>query len=401
MNELTNWIEQVSGAQWYWYVKYLSGNDTLANGSHQAGPYIPRAIISDLFPSLSEGKEENPRAEFGALIDSHGTEVWLTAIWYNNRLRGGTRNECRITNWGGASSPLLDPDATGSLCVLAFHKPDGRDVDVAHIWLCRSLAETEAIIDRVGPVEPGRGVVHNDSGLQLGIQVGPPDRPCRLAVDEIEADWLLEFPDALRIVQMAVGRLSSTRNQSPDVRLLRRRDCEYEIFLSIEEAIVLPRLKQGFDKVDTFVDFANAVTNRRKARSGKSLELHAREVFREEKLAHSHGQTSEAQKRPDFLFPSAEAYRNGSYPTAKLRMLAAKTTCKDRWRQILNEADRIQCKHLLTLQEGISPNQFAEMKNAGVVLVVPARLHESYHRDIRPELISLETFIEETRVRCT
>jgi hypothetical protein len=58
-------------------------------------------------------------------------------------------------------------------------------------------------------------------------------------------------------------------------------------------------------------------------------------------------------------------------------MLAAKTTCKDRWRQILNEADRIPAKHLLTLQEGVSEGQFREMNDAGVRLVVPRALHDA------------------------
>ena len=57
-------------------------------------------------------------------------------------------------------------------------------------------------------------------------------------------------------------------------------------------------------------------------------------------------------------------------------MLAAKTTCKDRWRQILNEAARIDVKHLLTVQEGVSSPQFREMKEEGVRLVVPKTLHK-------------------------
>ncbi len=78
-------------------------------------------------------------------------------------------------------------------------------------------------------------------------------------------------------------------------------------------------------------------------------------------------------------------------------MLAAKTTCKDRWRQILNEADRIQVKHLLTLQEGVSENQFKEMTEAGVKLVVPRALHDSYPKDIRQNLLSLKEFINNVR----
>jgi hypothetical protein len=50
-------------------------------------------------------------------------------------------------------------------------------------------------------------------------------------------------------------------------------------------------------------ELANAVTNRRKAGSGLSLELHARTIFDEEGLRYSHVEVSEGKKRPDFLFP--------------------------------------------------------------------------------------------------
>ena len=45
-------------------------------------------------------------------------------------------------------------------------------------------------------------------------------------------------------------------------------------------------------------------------------------------------------------------------------MLAVKSTCKDRWRQILAEADRLPVKHLLTLEPGISVAQTDEMTPA-------------------------------------
>jgi hypothetical protein len=79
-------------------------------------------------------------------------------------------------------------------------------------------------------------------------------------------------------------------------------------------------------------------------------------------------------------------------------MLAVKTTCKDRWRQILNEADRIKQKHLLTLQEGISEAQFKEMTQAGVQLVIPVPLMKSYSKKIQPHLQTLESFIGDIRL---
>jgi len=74
-------------------------------------------------------------------------------------------------------------------------------------------------------------------------------------------------------------------------------------------------------------------------------------------------------------------------------MLAVKTTCKDRWRQILDESARIRIKHLLTLQEGVSENQFRQMKEANVQLVVPQRLISKYPESIRSELLTFNMFL--------
>ena len=80
-----------------------------------------------------------------------------------------------------------------------------------------------------------------------------------------------------------------------------------------------------------------------------------------------------------------------------LALLAAKTCCKDRWRQVINEANRIEVKHLLTLQEGVSLNQFQEMEDEGIRLVVPKQIHRKYHKDIRGKLLGFDEFIKETK----
>lgn len=72
-------------------------------------------------------------------------------------------------------------------------------------------------------------------------------------------------------------------------------------------------------------------------------------------------------------------------------------TCKDRWRQVLNEANRIGKKHLLTVQQGISLNQFREMRVHDVQLVVPAEIIKLYHKDIRAEIMTVEGFLSEVK----
>ena len=322
----------------------------------------------------------------------------MRAIWYNKGLHGGKVNETRVTGFGGRRSPLLDPDSTGAVAVFAFMPRSDTDTAECRVWVCRSPAEEDLFEERLGPLEPGRWTLWSPDKGQLLIPMPSPAAPCRLARDEIPPAWLASFPTGAEIVAMAVG-LRPEAGRTPDDRLLRRRDCEYEIFLSVEEAIEMPRIRKGFDGIEAFVSHAQSILQRRKARAGRSLELQAREVFVEEGLREdedfAHGVESEPARRPDFLFPSQASYRDPDYPSERLRMLAVKTTCRDRWRQILNEAERIPTKHLLTVQEGVSEAQFREMKESGVRLVVPRRLWSHYPAAVQTELLSLEGFVDE------
>ena len=398
---LPDWIAEFARPENVWYVKRLSGNDTLANQSHQAGPYIPKELLFGAQPLLNNRDQLNPRVRLTAFVDSQPEVRQVTPIWYNGKLFGQTRNETRVTGWGGAASALLDPDSTGALAAFVFvNGATDAGASSLHIWVCEGYQD-EVIEDQVGPVDPGHSVIWRPG---VPVDLFSPNAAlssCRLARDQLPESWLHKFPTATEIVRKTV-ELRPLQSETPDSRLVRRRDCEFELFKSVEEAAEGPRIAQGFSSLDEFVTLALSVLQRRKSRSGRSLELHTREIFLEEGLIEgsqfSHSPVSEGEKRPDFLFPSQAAYRDRSVPDSSLRMLGAKTTLKDRWRQILNEADRIPRKHLLTLQEGVSENQFAEMQAAGVQLVVPVGLIESFPKPIRAHLMTLEQFIAEVRL---
>lgn len=80
-----------------------------------------------------------------------------------------------------------------------------------------------------------------------------------------------------------------------------------------------------------------------------------------------------------------------------LVMLGAKSTAKDRWRQILTEADKIPDKHLCTLEAGISTAQTLEMRRHRVTLVIPESLHSSYTNEQIRDMITVNGFIEFVR----
>lgn len=407
--DLEEWIAEQSASSAIWYAKRLSGNDTLANDAHQAGPYVPRDLLFRLFPALNTPTAVNPDHWFDLYVDSHADHKRVRAVWYNGRVRSaGTRNETRLTNLGGGASPLLNADSTGALAVFSFAlSADGTAAD-CHVWVCDNEIEAELFEERLGPVEPGRhviwspGVVPQDwddyFGL-LGLMRAPsPRASCFLSPSEIPPEWLVRFPSGATIIRRAV-EMARCAHMAPDARLLKRRLCEFEIFQSVEQEVFLPRVRGGFNDLDAFLRVAQSVLQSRKSRSGKSLELHAKEILIEEGFSEGsdfcHDVEIEGGKRPDFVFPSKSAYLDPEFPSHRLRMLAAKTTCKDRWRQVLNEADRIPTKHLLTLQEGVSEGQFQEMTEAGVRLVVPSALQGKYPQSVQAHLTSLETFIAE------
>src|SRR5579859_2980598 len=154
------------------------------------------------------------------------------------------------------------------------------------------------------------------------------------------------------------------------------------MFRTIERHIVTLRLKEGFGKdspnVDAFISFSLSVQNRRKSRVGYALENHIEHIIRRHEIRYARGKETENHSRPDFVFPGIEEYRDGGFPAERLSLLGVKSTCKDRWRQVLAEAARIEKKHLLTLEAGISESQTAQMRVSQLALVVPAAIQNSY-----------------------
>ena len=148
-----------------------------------------------------------------------------------------------------------------------------------------------------------------------------------------------------------------------------------------------------------FLSFSLSVQNRRKSRMGQALQNHLEEIFRLRGIRCTPQAHTENRNRPDFLFPGEKEYRDGAFPSARLSMLGVKSTSKDRWRQVLTEAERVPDKHLFTLEPGISVMQTDEMHRHGLTLVVPQALQATYTREQAAWVLSLEEFIALARRR--
>lgn len=172
------------------------------------------------------------------------------------------------------------------------------------------------------------------------------------------------------------------------------------LFRTLERYMVADRLAKGFEgDVDSFMSFSLSVQNRRKSRVGLALENHLEELFAGCGIRYSRTAVTENRSKPDFIFPGQAEYHNPAFNPLNLTMLGVKSTCKDRWRQVLAEAGRIERKHLLTLEAAISTSQTGEMQAKKLQLVLPRSLRATYTAEQQSWLMDLSSFTELVRDR--
>lgn len=238
----------------------------------------------------------------------------------------------------------------------------------------------------------------------IGIVV---DSPSDSYLDQMLKHFPKGFPTTRAFSAYARSTLTDIQSDDDsDMVLMAWMEREEILFRTLERYLISDRLSKGFapegDRgVDTegFLQFSLSVQNRRKSRVGLAFENHLEEILNRKKVRYKRGVVTENRCKPDFLFPGIAEYRNPAFDPLNLTMLGVKSTCKDRWRQILSEASRIPGKHLLTLQPSISENQTREMMAEKVQLVVPASLHTTYTVEQQAWLYDLNTFISMVKER--
>jgi len=374
------------------FYKFISANETGATGAHVSGFYIPKTCWH-LFAQEPLRKGTNLTTE--VTIHWQGDE--LISLSHAKYYGVGTRNECRLTR-NGRGFPYLTDSHIGSMLVIVkttdtefagFVIDDADDQDDFLAATGASVSAHGALIEKaVGPLSViGQiGSAADESlftSLFQGLQTELPDTDA-LGQEARDIARKLRHRDSVR---------------DPDTALLDWYDTEWNLLQSFETSHYAKQLLNPFPSVTELLKVANAMLNSRKSRAGHALEHHLVQVFADNHISNSHCATTENRKKPDFLFPGIVQYKNPHYPVENLVVLAAKTTCKDRWRQILNEADRLRGRshYLMTLQQGISAGQLLEMQSEHVIVVSPAQFHQYYPQEWRSSLMTLKEFLEQTR----
>lgn len=232
---------------------------------------------------------------------------------------------------------------------------------------------------------------------EIGIEY---EDPTSNTIDSIIGKFGLNFPSTREFSLLARQTLPSvSANDDPDLALSAWLNHEDKMFRALEKKIIHKRLESGFETkgevdVEGFLKFSKSVHQTRYSRMGKSLEHHLAAVFDAFDLKYTRTAQTENKTKPDFLFPSEKAYWDSSFPESQLVMMGSKSSCKDRWRQVLSEAKKIKNKHLFTLETSISENQTNEMQANNLQLILPKNIHSSYKSKQQEWLMSLSEFIK-------
>jgi EcoRII C terminal/Restriction endonuclease EcoRII, N-terminal len=370
------------------FSKYITANDTGATGGHQAGFHIHKQAWPLFFDE--QGTKGTNKDRYITIKWQGDFETDSRFIYYGT----GTRNEYRLTRFG-KGFPYLQDENIGDLLVIcrkgadyyeAFVLQSDEDIDEFFAALNISTGDTNGLVPKQFEQTAEEKLYQCFMGLLKALKE--------------------EFPTTVELAANARNCYNGSYNISqgtikanPDREILNWLNAEFQLFKIIENDRYNHRIKTPFKTVEELVDTANTILNRRKSRAGKSLEHHLAEVFKISGLQFAAQTVTEDKKKPDFIFPDIGSYLNPKFDKDKLVVLASKTTCKDRWRQILNEADRVKTKHLFTLQQGISTNQLTEMYKYDVCLVVPAQYMTCFPPEFRQRILTLGGFIEHVNIR--
>lgn len=371
--------------------KFLSATDTNAASSNQAGILLKKSAETLLFSASEIAQAGNLKKT--VKIHWQDGAVTESSFSYYRNFAQESKKEIRLTRFG-KGFPFLTAEYTGALFVLTRQSQD----EYRGFFL-NTDDEIEDFLNAFG-ISPAE-----TDGI-IGTEMLEPETVKNMAFQEFLSNLTTDFPESelmsatAREIENRIYNHAEYIITNPDQKIINWTNMEYSLFRALEHLRYGELIRTGFGSVEEFVRVANMVINRRKSRAGKSLENHLAAIFDSNQIRYEKQVVTEGRKKPDFLFPSQNAYRDPNFSVNNLVTLAAKTTCKDRWRQVLNEADRLKnsTKYLFTLQRGISGTQMDEMQAEKLVLVVPEPYIREYPEDRRNRIWTLAKFVDHIKM---
>ena len=190
---------------------------------------------------------------------------------------------------------------------------------------------------------------------ELGIE---PEEAETDKLDDILKKHRTKFPTTAEFAKLARESLKEiSAKDEADKVLIAWLEREELLFRRLERHIVSDRLKGGFMNgeeadVDGFIASPSVCRTAQIPRGITGTSRRGTTEGAQHKISATGRHGRKEQTR--LPLPGQKEYQDLTYSLQKLTMLGSKSTLKDRWRQVLDEADRITHKHLLTLEPGVS-----------------------------------------------
>jgi hypothetical protein len=395
-------------SQYFWKVaaKRLSAVEVDANASNQH-EINGSKTLKELIGTFDDGDTRYyPTKFFWLAEENESVTAEGKMSWYDSRYNQPDRSaEWRLFY---PSNDVFDLASEGDLLILALRTDNslmciissaGSTMENQLLWLFNVPVQ----VNRDFPVYRIEDKTDKEVDFvvrfildELGIE---PEEPDAGNLDKLLEKFGNKFPKTREFSAFArktFGEVDSIGD--PDFAIVSWMNHEEKLFRRLERHIVSEKLekfkKEDKTDVDKFLEFSMSVLQRRKSRAGYALELHLEEIFKANKIRYSCKPKTEMKSRPDFLLPDIKFYFEDNFPVDCLTLLGVKTTLKDRWRQVLAEGDRIENKHLLTLEPGISVAQTDEMREKKLQLVVPASIHSTFLDAQVKEILSVKGFLD-------
>lgn len=405
------------------FVKKLSKNDTSwadAAGNNQAGFYIPRRIReARFFPQLEADNPDKPHIfhaecsvlwpQTGEVTSSHmrhfsnkGPEAHFTrlpkALFQNLTpasllLAGRFAHPVGECGWwivvldsGGEEAELLETvlDLPVDFHYRTFSPQDFRSAQRA------GQDEVEGLIDEF------REAVRTGTLANVVARYAILPNPATIARQARE-QWLqdagLTSFDPWQIA--APGDAIMKISREIEYRLyrgheLRRRASELLSILSgtpdLPSAVV-----RRYPDIDAVLLSAS---QQRKTRAGRSFEHHIAAALEAGNVRFQE-QAVTGGRRPDFIMPDLRSLRSKKRSYSDALVLAAKTTLRERWKQVSSE--QLNCDvFLATVDDRVAPTSIREMADSGIQLIVPESLKSSSeaHYQDQVNVISFRDFFD-------
>lgn len=382
------------------FIKKLSRNDTswTSGGSNQAGFYVPRPVReSDFLPTLKADNPAKPHifhAEVEILWPQTGEITRSQMRHFSNK-----GAEAHITRVARSLFKELTP---ASLLLMGRFKASSKD---SNYWavIVDSASEEAELLETVfdldanfhyaifapskfhdyatstsdelnALIEEFRSAIRRGAIDALVAKYATIPNPAVIA-ESARSQWLNThgFSTFDPWVIAAPGDAIMEISREIEYRLYRRHELRRrtsELLSILYGSNDLPSgLIQRYPELDQVLLSAS---QQRKTRAGRSFEHHIAASLKAGRIRFVE-QAVTGGRRPDFVLPDLPVLRSRKRGYGDALVLAAKTTLRERWKQVATE--KLNCEvFLATVDDRVAANSVREMADAGIRLVVPEAL---------------------------